>query len=93
MSDASLIIRCDCDSPEHMFVLDAWHWDNEKPAHSMMNLSFQLSDGGFWQRLKYAVPYLLGCKGKGSAWADTVIAHADIVRMRDYLNTYLASAL
>ena len=94
MSDKSIIIRCDCHSPEHMFILDTWHWDTDCPRYSELTLNYSLTDGlGFWRRLRWAFLYLLGRRPGHSAWADTVIGADDAERMRDYLTNFLQSRI
>jgi len=94
MSDASLIIRCDCHSPEHMMIFDVWHWDTEKPVHSELNFSYQLDPyQPLHKRVLLALRYVLTGKTQRCWWSDTVVNDADAGKLRDFLSEYLATNL
>jgi hypothetical protein len=94
MSDAELFIRCDCHDPAHMVIFDVWHWDNEDPRNSDLNVHIGLDEYlPWWNRWRYALQYALTGKTHKHWWAETVIRDADAVRLRDYLNAYLAASL
>ena len=60
MSDAELFIRCDCHSPEHMLILDVWHWDTERPQCSEISVHYGLDPClSWWKRLRYGVQFIL----------------------------------
>ena len=90
MSDADLIIRCDCHSPEHMVIFDRWDWDDPYP-HGQLIISTSLVDyHPWWRRIVRAAEYVLTAKTKRYMWAETVVRRADAERIRDYLDNYLA---
>lgn len=94
MSDASLFIRCDCHSPEHMLIFDVWHWDTEEPKCSQLSVHYGLDPClSFWKRVRYAVQYVVTGKTGKWWWADTIITNADATALRDFVNDYLAKNL
>jgi hypothetical protein len=77
-----------------MLIFDVWHWDTEKPHSSELCVSFCLDPiATIWQRIAHAFRYVFTGKTVKWWWADTVVPDADVVRLRDYLNAYLATSL
>lgn len=94
MSDASLFVRCDCDSPEHMLIFDVWHWDTERPQHSELMVHYGLDEVmPWWKRLFFAAQFVATGKTQKWWWAETVVKDRDATAMRDFLNDYLAASL
>jgi hypothetical protein len=93
MSDAKLVILCDCDSPDHLLVFDAYHWDatDHFPAHSDLFFHAQLTTfAPWWKRLWLAAQYVARGRTKKWLWVDTVIDERNTIRLRNFLNEYLA---
>jgi hypothetical protein len=94
MSDAELFIRCDCHSPEHMLIFDAWHWDTDKCPHSELSVHLGLEKYlPWWKRLWLAARYAATGRTERYWWAETVINDRNAAALRDYLNEYLEASL
>jgi hypothetical protein len=94
VSDGEIFIRCDCHSPDHLLVIDQWHWDTFKPRHSELNLSYRL-DGylPWWRRLWAAARYVATGTVHRHWWSEMIVKDADASRLRDFLNDYLERSL
>lgn len=94
MSEAELLIRCDCGSPDHMVVLDVWHWDAFNPPHSELSVHIRLDEYlPWWKRLWLAARYAMTGKTQRYWWAETAIRDADAERLRGFLDAYLDASL
>lgn len=83
MRDRNVIVRCECHSPEHMFIFETFEGDSE------LYFCAHLADIGFWRRLRYAVPYIFGRRSRFGGWAETIIGPAGASEIRELMDRYL----
>ena len=68
-------ILCDCEHPEHQFILSYFVGDKTE-----MFMDIHLADRGFWLGLIYAIKYIFGYRSRYGAF-DEIILNADTVHI------------
>jgi hypothetical protein len=85
-----LLVLCDCNDPEHQFML---HFDNEDDIGDDWPREFYLTNHlpkrGFWQRLVYAWKYLWGWQSKYGAFAEVLLGEKQALEVYNFLDEYL----
>lgn len=63
------LLICSCHSTEHQIVFF------KSDTYPEVYMQVHLIKRSFWQRLKYAIKYVLGYKSKYGAWDEFVLDH------------------
>jgi hypothetical protein len=86
MSQEKEIIICECNSTEHQFVF-LYETEDEQP---MCYIHTHLVKKPFWERVIYAIKYILGYQSKLGAFDEFIINPNDADKLQkvvDYLKT------
>ena len=81
------LFLCECHSPEHQFIVRYWDEDDAKEVY----VDIHLTKAPFWQRVWYAIKYILGYQCKYGAFDEIILNPDDAERLQKVVN-YLNKA-
>ena len=88
MKDDEVWAVCECGWSEHQFKAKLLDWgDGEWEFLFETHLDTWRN---FWQRLWHGLCYAFGHRSRFGCFDEVIVGRADVVRLRDLCNTYLA---
>ena len=85
-----LWVRCDCHSPEHLFVLEYFPNDEDFDEWGTMYMQIHLANWyGIFRRLWAALRYVFGYRCRYGEFDEVLINREKAREIRDFVNGFL----